>query len=85
MRSALLTSSPVAPSILPERVHAPGAPCPHSSMPVFVGRRVRWSLLRAVLVGMLAAGALSGCGVFCGGAGGSGGGFAGACATGMRF
>jgi hypothetical protein len=54
-------------------------------MPVFVGRRVRWSLLRAVLVGMLAAGALSGCGVFCGGAGGSGGGFAGACATGMRF
>lgn len=28
---------------------------------------------------------LSGCGVFCGGAGNSGGGFAGGCGTSMRF
>jgi len=36
------------------------------------------------MMGAVAAIALSGCGVFCGGAG-SGGGFAGGCATGMRF
>jgi hypothetical protein len=40
---------------------------------------------RALLIGALAAIALSGCGVFCGAGGGSGGAFAAGCATGVRF
>jgi multisubunit Na+/H+ antiporter MnhB subunit len=41
--------------------------------------------LRATLAVVAMSAALSGCGVFCGGAGGSGGAFAGGCATGVRF
>jgi hypothetical protein len=43
------------------------------------------SLARVVLIGAVASVALSGCGVFCGAGGGSGGTFAGGCATGVRF
>jgi hypothetical protein len=43
------------------------------------------SLVRAVLAGVVLCAALSGCGVFCGGAGGSGGALAAGCSTGMRF
>jgi len=43
----------------------------------------RW--LRATLAAITMTLALSGCGVFCGGAGGSGGGFTGGCGAGMRF
>ncbi|PRX27028.1 hypothetical protein B0G75_11658 [Paraburkholderia sp. BL18I3N2] len=49
------------------------------------GKRIPKTWLRATLASVTIALALSGCGVFCGGAGGSGGGFAGGCATGMRF
>lgn len=65
------------------------ASTPHGALPVEsirdAGKRRRLRLVRAVFVGIVAAAALSGCGVFCGGAGGSGSAFAGGCATGMRF
>ena len=72
------------------------ASTPHGALPVEsirdAGKRRRLPLVRAMLVGIVAAAALSGCGVFCGGSGsgggggaGSGGAFAGGCATGMRF
>jgi hypothetical protein len=38
-----------------------------------------------VFAGVVLSAALSGCGVFCGAAGGSGGALAGGCSTGMRF
>jgi len=38
-----------------------------------------------VFAGVVLCFALSGCGVFCGAAGGSSGAFAGGCSTGMRF
>jgi hypothetical protein len=40
---------------------------------------------RTVLLSAIAAIALSGCGVFCGAAGGSGGAIGAGCTTGMRF
>jgi hypothetical protein len=48
-------------------------------------RRSGPSLARAVFAGVVLCFALSGCGVFCGAAGGSSGAFAGGCSTGMRF
>jgi hypothetical protein len=41
--------------------------------------------VRAIVLSAVIAIALSGCGVFCGAAGGSGGSFGAGCATGMRF
>ena len=49
------------------------------------GRRSGPSLARAVFAGVVLSVAFSGCGVFCGVAGGSGGALAGGCSTGMRF
>ncbi|WP_322104013.1 hypothetical protein [Paraburkholderia sp. J41] len=41
--------------------------------------------LRLAALGLLVAASLSGCGVFCGAAGGSGSGIAGGCGAGIRF
>ncbi|QGZ61381.1 hypothetical protein [Paraburkholderia acidisoli] len=41
--------------------------------------------LRLAALGLLVAASLTGCGVFCGGAGASGGGFFGGCGTSFRF
>jgi len=54
-------------------------------VPGFRARSGSSSLVRAVLAGVVLCAALSGCGVFCGGAGGSGGALAAGCSTGMRF
>jgi hypothetical protein len=48
-------------------------------------RRSGLSLSRIVFAGVVLSVALSGCGVFCGAAGGSGGALAGGCSTGVRF
>jgi hypothetical protein len=48
-------------------------------------RRNRSNLFRAGLASIVLTASLSGCGVFCGAGGGSGGAFAGGCSTGMRF
>lgn len=50
-----------------------------------VDRRSFKTTLRGVCVAAAMSALLSGCAVFCAGAGGSGGGFGGVCATGMRF
>ncbi|CAH2918046.1 MAG: hypothetical protein PCALPYG88_1945 [uncultured Paraburkholderia sp.] len=50
-----------------------------------VDRRSFNTTLRTVCVAAAMSALLSGCAVFCAGAGGSGGGFGGVCATGMRF
>jgi hypothetical protein len=77
MQTGMIDHSPDAE--VPDALPAPSSP--------FSRKRERISApyLRVTLACVTMSFALSGCGVFCGGAGGSGGGFAGGCATGMRF
>jgi hypothetical protein len=60
-------------------------PAMRDSPPAPVHTRSFAARVGAVLAVVTVSVALSGCGVFCGGAGGSGGGFAAGCGTGVRF
>ncbi|REE19263.1 hypothetical protein B0G71_2341 [Paraburkholderia sp. BL27I4N3] len=81
MKPRMITSSRSHTSIA---LHARISPQPAVDL-INPGKRTRKPWLCATLAGVTMVFALSGCGVFCGGAGGSGAGFAGGCATGMRF
>jgi hypothetical protein len=82
-RSHLLVTSTASPCLRPTaRVLTHTA---HSGVRAFRAIRPSRGCRRVMLAALAASVLLSGCGVFCGGAGGSGGGFVGGCATGMRF